>query len=94
MRDAEDGARAGKPSLARRSTKRVGATSPAPGMGQDGGCRQLTSKASREEDKTERGALCSEMEKMQVHSSAKGLEHWRPNPDGRSCNKTDQGPEV
>lgn len=76
------------------STKRVGVTSPAPGVGQDRECRQLISKASREEGKVERGALCSEMEKRQVHSSAKGLVHWRPNPDGRSCNKTDQCLDV
>lgn len=66
-----------EPELAnpRRSTKRVGGTSLAPETGQDGECTQLTSKVSRGEDKAEGGALCFEMEKRQVHSSAKGLEH-------------------
>lgn len=77
-----------------RSAKRVGGTSLAPGMGQDGECRQLISKASREEVKAERRPLCSEMEKRQVHSSAKDLEHWRPNPDGRSWIMTDQCLQV
>lgn len=75
-------------------TKRVGGTSLALGMEQDGECRQLISKASREEEKAERRVLCSEMERRQVHSSTKGLEHWRPNPDGRSWIKMDQCLQV
>lgn len=83
-----------EPANPRCSTKRVGGTSLALGMEQDGECRQLISKASREEEKAERRVLCSEMERRQVHSSTKGLEHWRPNPDGRSWIKTDQCLQV
>lgn len=83
-----------EPENPRCRTKRVGGTSLALGMGQDGECRQLISKASREEEKAERRALCSEMERRRVHSSTKGLEHWRQNPDGRSWIKTDQCLQV